>query len=483
MGDLSTRLVRALSLLVLVVVLASAAASAAAGASDPGRVKRVGRWLVDGEGRVVVLHGFNVVQKNPPFVRTEFGAKDARRLAREGFIVARLPFLWEGVEPEPGKYDDKYIARVLKVDSLMSRYGIRTLVGFHQDLWSRTALAALGDGAPAWATLGSGFNDSFAAFWRNDPGPGGVGIQTRFLRAWRHVARKLSDRPNIIGIDPFNEPYPGSDYPPPCGPFSRCVQFDSKALPAFYRRAIAAIRAGGATQVILPEGVAESGFQAPVLPKFADPQTAFNFHYYCSGTQTSTLVVPVGTPSPEAKACKPIERTNIGRFTGYGKQLGVPAILTEFSCNDVNPDNAQVVDLVARSFITWTAWAYYPRNQGSDCPGQGLIRKDDDPASAKQDKLGALAVPYARAIAGRPKSTKLDRASRTYTLRYRSAPVSGARLKRGARTEIFVPKRTYPDGYVPRVGGATVDSRPNARRLLLTANGNTLVWVKIKPRG
>jgi endoglycosylceramidase len=162
-----------------------------------------------------------------------------------------------GVEPEPGTYDDGYIARVLEIKALLARDGIYTLTGFHQDFWSRTAQPDFGDGAPAWATVGAGspesVNDSFAAFWRDDPGPGGVGIQTRFLRAWQHVAQFVRDRPYIIGIDPLNEPYPGADYAAPCGPFTRCPPFESGALADFYRRVAAAIRRGGARQVIFPE--------------------------------------------------------------------------------------------------------------------------------------------------------------------------------------------------------------------------------------
>ena len=74
----------------------------ATGSPVRGPVHRGDRWLVDDQGRVVVLHGFNVVQKNPPYVRSEFGKRDARLLARDGFTVVRLPFLWAGVEPQPG---------------------------------------------------------------------------------------------------------------------------------------------------------------------------------------------------------------------------------------------------------------------------------------------------------------------------------------------------------------------------------------------
>jgi endoglycosylceramidase len=163
-------------------MLALAIASGCGASGDPlqtqtVQVQRVGKWLVDGEGQVVVVHGFNVVQKNPPFVRTELGPADAELLASEGFTVARVPFLWEGVEPQPGTYDDEYIARVLDIQDLLARYGVRTVTGFHQDFWSRTVQPGFGDGAPAWATAASvhSANDAFAAFWRDDPGPDGIG--------------------------------------------------------------------------------------------------------------------------------------------------------------------------------------------------------------------------------------------------------------------------------------------------------------------
>ncbi len=447
-----------------------------------GAVRRVGPWLVDDQGRVIVVHGFNIVRKTAPFVATEFGPSDARLLADEGFTVARIAFIWEAVEPQPGDYDDEYIGRVLALDALLGRYGIRTLVDFHQDLWSR---ATHGDGAPAWATLGSDFNKSFAAFWRDDPGPGGVGIQTRFVRAWEHVARALRDHRNIIGLDLLNEPYPGSDYPAPCGPFTRCVEFERGALATFYGRVIAAIRTAGAAQVIMPEGVAESGQQAPVLPTFSDPQSGFNFHFYCLATQLSSVEVPVGQPSPQAAACAPIEQRNIERFTSYAAQLDVPGLLSEFSCNDVNPDNAQVVDDVASTFTSWTAWMYYrAAADPANCSRQGLLLDDTQPgseANAKQDKLDAFSVPYAAAIAGTPESTQLDRASRTYTLSYRSGAVTGAELRPEALTAVFVPARMYPTGYVAEVRGARIRSSANARWLLLSAGPDSSVSVTVTP--
>jgi Cellulase (glycosyl hydrolase family 5) len=220
--------------------------------------------------------------------------------------------------------------------------------------------------------------DSFAAFWRNAAAADAIGIQTRFLAAWKHVAHALRMHTNILGFDPFNEPYPGSAYTSQCGSFnafSPCPAFEQGALASFYRRVTAAIRAGGAHQIIWPEGVAQNGQAAPALPRFRDGQTAFNFHYYCSQTQLVAGEVPIGQPSPATQQCASQERKGIGTFLSYARRIGVPAILSEFSCNDVDPDNAQVVDLVDRSFISWTAWAYYRSVPDHVSPGDG----DDDP--------------------------------------------------------------------------------------------------------
>jgi endoglycosylceramidase len=459
----------------LACLCAAAPAQAATGAPVSSPLHRAGRWLVDDQGRVVVVHGVNVVKKVAPFVRTEFGEADARMLADEGFTVARIGFIWEGVEPQRGVYDDAYVRRVADLDALLARYGIRTLVDFHQDGWSQQTG---GDGAPAWATLGASGDQSFAAFWRDDQR-----IQTSFAAAWRHVAAVLAGHANVLGLDPFNEPYPGSDHPPPCSDFSPCPAFERGALAAFYRRVIAAIRAGGARQVIYPEGIAHSGADTPALPRFDDPQTAYTFHYYCNVTQLDPHEASLGEPAPEATACAPIEQRNIGIFHAYARSLGVPTLLGEFSCNDVQPDNAQVLDLADRAFTSWTIWAYYTAaDDPADCPRQGLLVDDRQPAVAKPAKLDVLAEPYAQAIAGTPAANGFDRASRRYTLSYGTAAAPGATLAPGAVTQVFVPARQYPRGYAVTAHGARVVSAPGAPWLLLRAEpGADKVDVTVTP--
>jgi endoglycosylceramidase len=452
------------------VAAAAGALALAAPAHAAGPVTRSGAWIVDDQGRAVIGHGVNVLRKTAPFYPSRFGDADAALLADEGFTLARIGFIWEAVEPTPGHYDDAYIARVAALDDLLARHGIRTLVDFHQDLWSR---ADGGDGAPAWATQGSTFNDAFAAFWR-DTG----GIQTHFVDAWRHVAAALRGHDNILGFDPFNEPYPGSDYA--CSPFTPCPEFESGPLAAFYKRVTAAIRSAGARQVIWPEGVAQNGVERPALPHFDDPQTAFTWHFYCSFTQTSSDDVAVDQPSTAAQACAPVEDHGIGSFVDYAHDQGVPSLLGEFSCNDVNPDNAQVVDRADRAFASWTIWAYYTAaDDPADCSHQGLLRDDAAPASeanAKQDKLDALVVPYPQAVAGEPRSYAYDRATRTMTLAYATTGAS-------APTQVFVPARVYPHGYAAAVRGGRVVSGPTSPWLLIAADpGAASVSVTVTPR-
>src|SRR3954453_4599815 len=150
---------------------------------------------------------------------------------------------------------------------------------------------------------------------------------------WTHLAGELRSHPNVMGIDPFNEPYPGSGYA--CSPFTVCSQFETSDLAAFYRRVIPAIRHGGAKQVGWPEAVAQSGVFPPALPGFDDPQTAFHYHFYCNATQLDPREAPVDEQSPEAAACAPIEDHNLGNYHAYTRALGVPGFLGEFSCNDV----------------------------------------------------------------------------------------------------------------------------------------------------
>ena len=72
--------------------------------SSPG-----GPYLYDANGRVILLHGVNVVYKHAPYIAYpdpghpwNFSAQDAKKMRRLGFNVVRLGIEWQALEPGSG---------------------------------------------------------------------------------------------------------------------------------------------------------------------------------------------------------------------------------------------------------------------------------------------------------------------------------------------------------------------------------------------
>ncbi len=183
--------------------------------------------FLDSEGRQIILHGVNIVDKSKEHNYLSWhGPEEFARMREWGFNCIRLGVFWDAVEPEPGRYDDEYLAGVDKRVQWAKENGIYVLLDMHQDLFSARFG---GDGAPEWAVLDGGkphihpgtiwsaayftspaVQTAFDNFWANKPASDGVGIQDHFAEAWQHVARRYAHEPAVIGYDVFNEPFPGS---------------------------------------------------------------------------------------------------------------------------------------------------------------------------------------------------------------------------------------------------------------------------------
>ena len=72
-----------------------------------------GQRFVDAQGRHVILHGINLVNKNKNegYFFDEGPALFAK-MREWGFNVIRLGVIWDGLEPEPGVYDEVYLKRL-----------------------------------------------------------------------------------------------------------------------------------------------------------------------------------------------------------------------------------------------------------------------------------------------------------------------------------------------------------------------------------
>lgn len=184
-----------------------------------------GNRFIDSSGRHVILRGVNMVSKDKSknYIG-EWTEKDFQNLNEWGFNVVRFGVIWDGIEPNPGEFDDAYIEEFRRLIKLAADYGLYIILDMHQDLFS----SLYASGAPAWATLidnesfeagtvwsdaylfNSAVQKAFDNFWNNSPGPDGVGIQDHYIKAWGYLTGKLLSEPNVIGYDMMNEPFIGS---------------------------------------------------------------------------------------------------------------------------------------------------------------------------------------------------------------------------------------------------------------------------------
>jgi endoglycosylceramidase len=270
-----------------------------------------GGRIVDALGREVLLRGVNVNALAEYWQYGSFATTfpltraDADEISATGWNVVRLLVSWSRVEPAPGAYDEHYLDQVARAVDLFERRGVYTIVDFHQDAWGPTLAAPAGttcpagsepavgwDGAPGWATLDGGAGrcapggvreispavlTAFAAFWNDAPGPGGVGIRTRYARMVGHVAARFARDPSVAGYDLMNEPNAFS-------PEQVAALSDLHADALVEIRAAEQARHGFPHLVFFEPGALWSDFSQGTPPDFArDANVVFAPHIYRGG--------------------------------------------------------------------------------------------------------------------------------------------------------------------------------------------------------
>jgi hypothetical protein len=110
---------------------------------------RDGRFI-DAQGRQVLLHGLCVISKNKAENYQSWqGPADFAAMRDWGMNCIRLGILWDGLEPQPGVFDEAYLKAVDQRIAWAKAAGIHVFLDMHQDLYSYK----YSDGAPEWATL------------------------------------------------------------------------------------------------------------------------------------------------------------------------------------------------------------------------------------------------------------------------------------------------------------------------------------------
>lgn len=158
----------------------SSAPTTAPASPTAGPFTSAGRWITDAQGRVFITSGINMVNKRAPYApdATGFDDDDAALLAANGINSVRLGLIWKAIEPEPGAYDDAYLERIKQTVDTLSRHGVTTLLGMHQDMYNERFQ---GEFAPDWTVLDAGI-----PAWPQVGFPGNQVIQPALMRADDH---------------------------------------------------------------------------------------------------------------------------------------------------------------------------------------------------------------------------------------------------------------------------------------------------------
>ncbi|WP_370465306.1 cellulase family glycosylhydrolase [Nocardia sp. CS682] len=441
-----------------------------------GQIQVEGSYLVDAQGRKVLLHGVNNVDKQAPYVEPGDGFtvtdQDAALLARHGFNTVRLGVSFAGLMPTRGVVDTAYLERLVRVIDTLAAQGIYTLLDNHQDglskIWG-------GNGFPEWSLRAR------PAAWEPNPGFPLYYLMPSMNRGWDEVwdnsngvldhlgtalaalAEKVKGRTGVLGIELMNEPWPGSAFHT-CFP-NGCPRFDAKYQAAM-QKLTDAVRARNANIPVFWEPNVTWNETMPTNlgknPPITSPGIVFAPHDYCIPSQ---LAIYLGLPEELRGVCPVQQDKTWGNIDSFTKRTGIPTLVTEFGDGDATVLRNTLTRADER-FIGWQNWHY------ASSFGPGAPKPDPFLGDIGRD----LVRTYPRATAGTPGRLIFDPATGDFAYRYTPQP-------RSTPTEIYVSDLHYPNGYEARADGGTITSAPGARVVTVQGNSTDPVTVYINRPG
>jgi endoglycosylceramidase len=422
-------------------------------------LRGAGRWFVDALGRVVLLHGVNMVSKQAPYYPAffGFGADDAEFLAAEGFNAFRLGVDFRGLMPTPGVVETTYIDRLAETVAALTEHGIFVLMDFHQDGF---APMFNGNGFPDWMAITDGLPNppdavfpayyiqnpamqrAFENFWANRAGPNGVGLQEYFVQGVEAIVARFAGEPLVLGTELMNEPWPGANWPPCVMLGVGCPDMEQQLLGPFYHRATEAARRIAPDQFVFVEPFVLFNFgQGPTSVPGTEAGRALSFHSYALDVAGEEAVVAYAIDAATRDAA--------------------PLLLTEFGAS-VDPVLLnRLTTEMERGIVPWMFWSY-------DGEVIGNLQQPAGPDNLRSSAaFDALVRPYPIATTGTPTEIVFDPTDSVFHFTYDTKSPAGVSYASNALTVISVPCRHYPVGYEVEVEGAVVTSPANAPLLTL----------------
>jgi endoglycosylceramidase len=441
--------------------------------TGPGLISHDGRWLTDSTGRVMLLHGVNMVAKGPQTVgQRGFGLDDVQWLQDNGFDVVRLGLSPDAFMPTVGQVDQAYLADYAQTVQLLTDHGILVLVDLHQDGWGPVTS---GNGFPEWMTFTHGAQNthtgfplyyvtnpaiqaSFDSFWKNEKASDGIGIEDHVATMFKALAGAVGSNPNVIGYDILNEPFPGSNWNP-CYQGDGCPDQDASGLDKLHAKVDAAIRTEDPDHLVFGEPYVLFNFgSAPthISPPGNDPKSGMSWHMYTTDVPHEPLVIK--------------------NAIAWSKQTGGALLNTEFGAVTDPAAVNRMVGEMDNGLIPWMWWSYDEFVHDLNQAPTG--------ANINMGEAGPLIRPHPVAVAGTPTALDFDPKAKVMRFSWDDVAPSGSRLPSGTETTFKVPSYVYGGGYSIKVTGGTVTSAANAEELTVVADdAASKVFVKVWPAG
>ncbi|MDE3095662.1 MAG: cellulase family glycosylhydrolase [Chloroflexota bacterium] len=422
-------------------------------------VSHEGRWLTDAAGRVLFLHGVNMVSKEAPYYPAAFGFDDADAawLAENGFDVVRLGVMMTGLMPQPGAIDESYLDHLANTVTVLASHHLLVLLDLHQDGWG----PSIGDdGFPGWMTLTNGaehtrtgfplyyvtnpaIQAAFQSFWDDLQGPGGAPLQTQYAAMVTALARRFADEDAVLGYDLLNEPWPGVAWQPCLDPVG-CPALDREELDAFYEVADRAIRSVDRKHLV-----------------FGEPFVLFNF-----GRSRTSIALPGGDNAsglafhvyPLTAAAEPAVVANA---IAWSNATHGALLVGEWGATTDPAQITREADMFDQALTPWIFWAYHNR----------VVKSLSQPpagANLNTAAVEALVRPHPLAVAGTPTRVSFDAKTRTLSVAWSNTVPGGRVLPEGTVSSFELPRSVYPEGYRVTATNATVVSAPGAPILTVT---------------
>ncbi|MET0975227.1 MAG: cellulase family glycosylhydrolase, partial [Leifsonia sp.] len=442
------------------LILPPSGAATADQTAPEGFLRADGDIITDGAGNQVLLRGVNVNQlvdfyaPRPDVATTRpLTEDDFAGIAAQGFNVVRLNLSWSALEPVRGAFDEAYLDRITQAVGWAKQYGIRTVLDMHQDSWFNGATDEGAqcrpgtdpmwgyDGAPDWATITDGAPR--CQFEGRDISPAGNrafqhfyfdtdGIQGALVDTWGRLAAVFQDEPSIAGYDLLNEPGFGETAP----------VTTSHLLGRYYDRAIQAIRASGAPQIVFVEPSifwSGLGFDSGPPPAFTtDHNIVFSPHLYAESlTMDRSLGIPpiVGMDRQFTLAQRVADGYGAPLWSGeygyWGDEDDVVDRLQRYA-------DGEDAHLLGSAYWVWKQACGDPQN-GIGPTGNGLMVQDCETggdAAPRDDLLQILTRAYPRTAPGTLTSLEGDGPRITF---------AGTTQERGCGLEVWIPGDAHPE--------------------------------------